>query len=67
MDSVNAVVTAIFDALVSVLGWGGDTFVQIVVAALSGVFGLILFKYISWQKGIKAVKDRIKGHLIAIR
>jgi hypothetical protein len=38
-----------------------------VVSALFGVLGLLIFKYISWQKGIKSTKDQIKGHMIEIR
>jgi hypothetical protein len=37
------------------------------VSGVFGVLALIAFKHISWQKGIKAAKDRIKGHMIEIR
>jgi hypothetical protein len=39
----------------------------IVVSGVFGVLALVAFKHISWQKGIKAVKDRIKAHVIEIR
>lgn len=67
MDSLNRILTAIFDALLRPLEMAGSMTSLIVVSAVFGVLALIAFKHISWQKGIKAVKDKIKGHMIAIR
>jgi hypothetical protein len=39
----------------------------ILVSGLFGIVALLIFKQVSWQKGIKSVKDRIKGDMIAIR
>lgn len=67
MDTLNRVTTAVFDVLLAPLGALGATGVVAVVGALFVVPALIVFKHISWQQGIKAAKDKIKGHLIAIR
>jgi hypothetical protein len=39
----------------------------IVVSGVFGVLALLVFKHISWQKGIRRAKDRIKGRMIEIR
>lgn len=67
MNALNHVVTAIFDALL----WpfellGGET-ALVLVSGIFGVVALIAFKHISYQRGIKAVKDKIKAHVIEIR
>ena len=67
MDALNRILTATFDALLSPLELLGVVFSLVLVSAVFGVLALIAFKHISWQKGIRAVKDRIKGHMIAIR
>lgn len=67
MDLVNGFVTRAFDALLAPLEWVGPEFALLAVSGLFGVLALWVFKHISWQAGIKATKDRIKGHLIEIR
>jgi hypothetical protein len=67
MDSINSFFTSLFDAILTPLEWGGEIFALIFVSGVFGVLALWIFKYISWQKGIGFVKDRIKGHMIAIR
>ncbi len=67
MDSINSFFTSLFDAILTPLEWGGEVFALIFVSGVFGVLALWIFKYISWQKGIGFVKDRIKGHMIAIR
>jgi hypothetical protein len=67
LDFVNGLVTRTFDVLLTPLEWVGPEFALLVVSALFGVLALWVFKHISWQKGIKATKDKIKGHLIEIR
>ena len=67
MDAINSLVTRAFDVLLAPLEWVGREFALLVVSGIFGVLALIAFKHISWQKGIKATKDKIKGHLIEIR
>lgn len=67
MDAVNRTLTVAFDALLTPLELLGSWAAMIAVSAIFGVLALIAFKHISWQKGIKAVKDKIKAHMIAIR
>lgn len=67
MDFVNGVATAVFNAVLWPLELIGAEFAIAVVSALFGILGLFIFKYISYQKGIKSTKDRIKGHMIEIR
>jgi len=67
MDAANSFFTTLFDAILTPLEWGGEAFALIFVSGIFGVLALWIFKYISWQKGIGFVKDRIKGHMIAIR
>lgn len=67
MNAINAFVTRVFDLLLVPLELMGREFAMIVVSAIFGILALVAFKHISWQKGIKATKDRIKGHMIAIR
>jgi hypothetical protein len=58
---------AVFDVLLAPLQRLGDGFALILVSGIFGIAALVLFKQISWQAGIKATKDKIKGHMIAIR
>ncbi|MEO1696485.1 MAG: hypothetical protein AAFU73_04260 [Planctomycetota bacterium] len=67
MNAVNRAVTTLFDVLLTPLEAIGDEFALIVVSGVFGVLALVIFKQISWQKGIKATKDKIKAHLIEIR
>lgn len=67
MNAVNRVVTSVFDVLLAPLEAIGDEFALLVVSGVFGVLALWAFKHISWQRGIKATKDRIKGHLMEIR
>jgi hypothetical protein len=67
MNAFNGLVTRLFDILLVPLELMGDEMSLILVSGIFGVLALIVFKYISSQKGIKAAKDKIKGHMIAIR
>jgi hypothetical protein len=67
MNALNGALNAVFDALLTPLEWAGQATALIVVSGVFGVLALFVFKYISWQAGIKSAKDRIKGHMIAIR
>ena len=67
MNSINRALDAIFDVLLTPLEAVGNEFSLIIVSGVFGVLALIIFKHISSQKGIKAAKDKIKGHMIEIR
>jgi len=67
MNSIHRILGALFDAVLTPFEWLGDVFALVVVSGIFGVLALLLFKQISWQAGIKSTKDKIKGHMIAIR
>lgn len=67
MNAVNGALNALFDALLTPLEWAGQATALIVFSGVFGVLALLVFKQISWQAGIKLAKDKIKGHVIAIR
>ncbi len=67
MNAINRAVTKFFDLVLTPLEAVSNEFALLVVSGVFGVLALWIFKHISWQKGIKATKDKIKGHLIEIR
>ncbi len=67
MNALNGALTWFFNLVLSPLEHLGVAWALIIVAGIFGVFALFAFKHISSQRRIKAVKDRIKGHVIAIR
>jgi hypothetical protein len=67
MNALNHAVTSAFDALLAPLEALGRPLALILVSGIFGVLALLAFRQISWQKGIKAAKDKIKAHLIEIR
>lgn len=67
MNAVQRILTSIFDVLLTPFDAMGDIAALVLVSGIFGVLGLLLFKRISWQAGIKGAKDRIKGYMIAIR
>lgn len=67
MSTLNRVTTAVFDSLLAPLAGLGAFWIVVLIGAVFVVPALLLFKQISWQGGIKGAKERIKGHLIAIR
>lgn len=67
MDAINGLVTQLFDLLLIPFEAMGREVSMIAVGGIFGVLALVVFKHISSQKGIKAAKDKIKGHMIAIR
>ena len=67
MNSINQLLTTIFDVLLTPLEAMGHEVALIVMGGVFGVLALVVFKYISSQRGIKLAKDKIKGHMIAIR
>ncbi len=67
MNAFNSAMTSLFDVLLKPFELLGPYGPLILLSGAFGVFGLFVFKHISWQDGIKMVKDKIKGHLIEIR
>ena len=67
MNALNGFLTKTFDVLLMPLDLMGKEMALILLSGIFGILALIVFKYISSQKGIKAAKDKIKGHMIAIR
>jgi hypothetical protein len=67
MNALNRALTGFFDLVLAPFELIGDRTALVIVSGVFGVLALLAFKYISWQKGIKAAKDRIKGHMIEIR
>lgn len=67
MNALNALLNSVFDLVLTPFELGGVALGVIVLSGVFGVLALFVFKYISWQAGIKAAKDRIKGHMIEIR
>lgn len=67
MNALNHGLTAVFDVLLWPLDKLGKAPALILASGVFGVFALVLFKHLSWQKGIKAAKDKVKAHLIEIR
>jgi hypothetical protein len=67
MNALDGALTGFFDLVMSPLEYLGVAWALILVSGLFGVFALFVFKHISSQRRIKAVKDRLKGHVIAIR
>lgn len=64
---MNRAVTSVFDALLTPFEWMGDATALVVWSGVFGVLALLVFKRISWQRGIKNAKDKIKAHMIEIR
>ena len=67
MDAINGLVTQLFDLLLIPFEAMGREVSMIAVGGIFGILALVVFKHISSQKGIKGAKDKIKGHMIAIR
>ena len=67
MNALNGAMTGLFDLVLTPLEFLGVAWALILISGIFGVLALVAFKFISSQKRIKAVKDRIKGHIIAIR
>jgi hypothetical protein len=61
------IMNLLFDAFDLALGWAGPFVVVTIVSALVGMLFIMAFPHVSSQDGIKAVKDRIKFNLLAIR
>lgn len=67
MNTVNRLAGTVMDVILTPLELLGPELAILLVSGLVGILGLLIFKQISWQKGIKDTKDQIKGDMIAIR
>ncbi|MDP6763895.1 MAG: hypothetical protein QF903_07945 [Planctomycetota bacterium] len=67
MNAINGAVNVLFDLALKPLELLGREFALLVVSGVFGIGALVAFKHISWQRGIRQTKDKIKGHMIAIR
>ncbi len=67
MGAVNRITSAVFDFVLAPFELLGAELALVLVSGLFGILALAVFKHISWQAGIKGVKGKIKGHMIAIR
>lgn len=67
MNAINRAMGSIFDVLLTPFELLGPEWALVLVSGLFGILALLVFKQISWQAGIKGTKDKIKGHMIAIR
>lgn len=67
MNAINRAASSVFNFVLKPFEILGPECALIIVSGLFGVVALLLFKRISWQDRIKQTKDKIKGHMIAIR
>lgn len=67
MDFINGLSSSAFALMMRAIGWMGWLGALIFASAVFGILALIVFKQISYQGGIKGVKDKIKGAMIEIR
>ncbi|MFT7484461.1 MAG: hypothetical protein ACI9F9_000301 [Candidatus Paceibacteria bacterium] len=67
MNALNGFITKLFDAVLTPLEMMGTELALILISGIFGAVALVVFKHISSQAGIKGAKDKIKGHMIAIR
>ena len=67
MPTVNWLMTRTFDVLFLPFERGPGWLSLIVFSAVGGLCGLLVHKYTSNQAAIKRLKDRMKGHMLAIK
>ena len=67
MDRFNAITSAVFDVLLAPLGEEHAWFDLIFWSVAGGIVALIVYKYVSNQRGIQRAKNAIKVHLLEIR
>jgi len=67
MNALNGLVNALFDLVCRPAASVGSMTMLVLLSAVFGVLALVAFKYLSFQKRIKAAKDLIKAHMIEIR
>ena len=67
MSRFNAVTSAVFDVLLAPLGEEHAWFDLLFWSVAGGIVALIVYKYVSNQRGIQRTKNAIKVHLLEIR
>jgi hypothetical protein len=67
MNLYNTITTAFFDPLMGTFGPWQETLDLWLWPILGGVIALVIYKYLSNQKGIEKAKNGIKVHLLEIR
>lgn len=67
MSSINFLMTHAFDLLFRPFVAGPGWLSLVVFSVVVCVCGLVVYKYTSNQSAIKRIKDRIKGHTLAIK
>ncbi len=67
MNAINRLFDSLFNVILTPFEWLGEGMALVLVSGVFGILCLLLFKQVSWQKGIKGTKDKIKGNMIAIR
>jgi hypothetical protein len=67
MNAINRATSSIFNLVLRPFELLGAECALILVSGFFGVIALLIFKRISSQDRIKRAKDKIKGHMIAIR
>jgi len=67
MHRFNAVTSAVFDVLLAPLGEEHAWFDLVFWSVAGGIVALIVYKYVSNQRGIQRTKNAIKVHLLEIR
>jgi hypothetical protein len=67
VNTFNAISSAVFDVLLAPFGHGAAGFDLLFWPIVCGVIALIIYKYVSNQRGIERAKDQIKMHLLEVR
>lgn len=67
MNAFNFITSAIFDVILAPFGHGPAAFDLLFWPTVAGVIALVVYKYMSNQKGIERAKNRVKVHIYEIR
>ncbi|GAB4342189.1 MAG: hypothetical protein Kow0099_19530 [Candidatus Abyssubacteria bacterium] len=67
MQTINNIITAIFDALLAPFSSLPPVWGLVVVSILTGIVMVIIFKHTSNQKAIRAAKDKISAGFLEVR
>ena len=61
MNALNHGLSAVFDVLFAPLERLGRGPALVIASGIFGIVALVLFKHLSWQRGIRAAKDKVKA------
>jgi len=67
MSAFNSITSAIFNVIMAPFGHGPALFDLLVWPVVCGIVALVVYKYLSNQKGIERAKDKVKVHIYEIR